>query len=182
VTTIMLERPAGSAAVLEKAPQLRRATSTDAAAIHALITRHQSEGRLLPRTLDEVARQASRFVIVEDAFGLAGCGELMPLGPLVAEVRSLVVADRCRGAGIGRLVVDALVGDALGAGYQRLCAFTHEPGFFARLGFSLVPHAWLPEKISADCGTCPLFRRCGQTAMERRLHGSASVTDVRRVA
>jgi hypothetical protein len=33
------------------------------------------------------------------------------------------------------------------------------------MGFSIVPHPWLPEKISADCRTCALFRHCGQYAM-----------------
>jgi N-acetylglutamate synthase-like GNAT family acetyltransferase len=33
------------------------------------------------------------------------------------------------------------------------------------MGFSIVPHTWLPEKIMADCRNCPLFRRCEQFAM-----------------
>ena len=33
------------------------------------------------------------------------------------------------------------------------------------MGFSIVPHTWLPEKIMADCRICPLFRRCEQFAM-----------------
>ena len=49
--------------------------------------------------------------------------------------------------------------------YGSLCAFTHEPGYFVRLGFSLVPHAWLPEKIAVDCAGCALFRHCGQDAV-----------------
>jgi hypothetical protein len=34
-----------------------------------------------------------------------------------------------------------------------------------RLGFSIVPHIWVPEKIAHDCTACPLFRRCGQYAV-----------------
>ena len=33
------------------------------------------------------------------------------------------------------------------------------------MGFSIVPHLWLTEKIFTDCVKCPLFRRCGQFAM-----------------
>ena len=33
------------------------------------------------------------------------------------------------------------------------------------MGFSIVPHTWLPEKIMADCRNCALFRRCEQYAM-----------------
>jgi hypothetical protein len=28
-----------------------------------------------------------------------------------------------------------------------------------------VPHEWLPKKVSTDCSTCVLFRRCGQYAV-----------------
>ena len=33
------------------------------------------------------------------------------------------------------------------------------------MGFSIVPHSWLLEKITTDCLKCPLFRACGQYAM-----------------
>jgi hypothetical protein len=43
------------------------------------------------------------------------------------------------------------------------------------MGFSIVPHPWIPEKIEADCRTCPLFRHCGQYAVTLPLaHGVES--------
>jgi hypothetical protein len=33
------------------------------------------------------------------------------------------------------------------------------------MGFSIVPHLWLAEKVFTDCVKCPLFRHCGQYAM-----------------
>jgi hypothetical protein len=33
------------------------------------------------------------------------------------------------------------------------------------MGFSIVPHLWLPEKIFADCVKCTQFQRCGQYGM-----------------
>jgi hypothetical protein len=33
------------------------------------------------------------------------------------------------------------------------------------MGFSIVPHSWLLEKIFTDCLKCPHFRLCGQYAM-----------------
>jgi hypothetical protein len=33
------------------------------------------------------------------------------------------------------------------------------------MGFSIVPHSWLLEKIFTDCVKCPQFRRCGQYGM-----------------
>jgi hypothetical protein len=33
------------------------------------------------------------------------------------------------------------------------------------MGFSIVPHLWVTEKVYTDCVKCPQFRRCGQYAM-----------------
>jgi N-acetylglutamate synthase-like GNAT family acetyltransferase len=54
-------------------------------------------------------------------------------------------------------------------GFEKLCAFTHDPAYFVRRGFSIVPHVWLPEKIVTDCRSCPRFRHCGQYAVMREL-------------
>ena len=48
---------------------------------------------------------------------------------------------------------------------RALLAFTHAAGYFVHMGFSIVPHTWLPEKIEADCRSCALFRNCGQYAV-----------------
>jgi N-acetylglutamate synthase-like GNAT family acetyltransferase len=33
-------------------------------------------------------------------------------------------------------------------GFDKICAFTHRPGYFSRMGFSIVPHLWLPRRSS----------------------------------
>lgn len=148
---------------------MRSATRSDAAAIHELVTRHKESGHLLARTESEIAGHAERFLVVHEEGTIVGCAELAPLSASVAEVRSLVLDEHLRGLGLGRLLVEQLTREATLAGFRTLCAFTHQPGYFSRLGFSLVPHAWLPEKIGADCAGCPLFRRCGQSAMRLSL-------------
>jgi amino-acid N-acetyltransferase len=165
-----------SPAALATAGALRRGTREDAPAIHALIARYQASGRLLPRTHEEIARHAGRFLIAADGGVVLGCAELAPLGGGLAEVRSLVVDEPVRRLGLGRRLVEALAREASASGYASICAFTHDPAFFVRLGYSLVPHAWLPAKIAADCAACPLFRRCGQTAVELRLAARAQRT------
>jgi amino-acid N-acetyltransferase len=148
---------------------LRAAVTADAPALHALIAAHLEEGRLLPRALDELAVHAHRFVVaVESSAGgerIVGCAELAPLSPRVAEVRSLVVDTDARRLGLGQQMVEALSTRARSEGYDKLCAFAHEPRFFVHRGFSIVPHTWVPEKIAHDCNTCPLFRNCGQYAI-----------------
>jgi amino-acid N-acetyltransferase len=148
---------------------LRTATAADADAIHALITDHLAEGHLLPRRREEIAVHASRFVVAVQGRKLIACGELAPLSRTVAEVRSLVVGGRARSGGIGGRIVAELASRAALSGFDKLCAFTHSPAFFVHLGFSIVPHVWLPEKIVTDCGSCTQFRTCGQYAVMQTL-------------
>ena len=145
---------------------LRAATTSQAARLHALISANQEEGRLLPRTLAELGVHAERFVVAIRGRKIVGCAELAPLSPQVAEVRSLAVDATARHLGIGTMLVEELRQQARQRGFEKLCAFTHRPGYFSQLGFSIVPHLWLSEKVFTDCVKCPLFRRCGQYAME----------------
>ena len=149
--------------------QLRTGEPEDAAAIHGLITANLSVGHLLPRTFEDVESHAGRFVVAVADGLVVGCGELAPLSPEVAEVRSLVVDEARRGQRLGVALVNALADRAREIGYVTLCAFTHQPAHFIRLGFSIVPHVWVPEKISTNCLSCALFRRCGQYAMVQPL-------------
>ena len=112
---------------------------------------------------------AGRFVVALQGDRVVGCGELAPLSRSVAEVRSLVVESGARNVGIGRRIVDELLHRAEVAGFENLCAFTHTAGYFVRMGFSIVPHVWLPEKIMTDCHACPHFRQCGQYAVVHAL-------------
>jgi amino-acid N-acetyltransferase len=144
---------------------LRSATGADVRRLHALIARNQEEGHLLPRTLDEIGAHAERFVVAERGRRIVACAELAPLSAQLAEIRSLAVDASSRRRGIGARLVDELGQRARRDGFERLCAFTHRPGYFSRMGFSIVPHLWLAEKVFTDCVKCPLFRRCGQYAM-----------------
>jgi amino-acid N-acetyltransferase len=146
---------------------LRSADAADAATLHALITANLEEGHLLPRTLSELTVHATRFVVATSGrrHSVVGCAELAPLSPGVAEVRSLAVNQRARGSRVGMLIVDELRRRAQRDGFEKLCAFTHAPGYFTRMGFSIVPHSWLLEKVFTDCLKCPQFRKCGQYGM-----------------
>ena len=149
-----------------RAPQLRTAVRSDARKIHDLIQRNQQDGHLLPRQLSELISRIDRFVVGVDGRGsIVACGELAPLSQSLAEIRSLVVSEKRRGQGLGRRLVDELRIRARASGHDDLCVFAHQPAYFAHMGFSIVPHTWLPEKIMADCRSCPLFRRCEQFAM-----------------
>ena len=144
---------------------IRPAEAKNAKRLHALILANLEEGRLLPRTLTEIEAHADRFVLAVRGRNIVGCAELAPLSAHVAEVRSLAVDKGERSSGVGTAIVDELRRRARHDGYEKLCAFTHAPGYFIGMGFSIVPHLWLLEKVFTDCMTCPHFRRCGQYAM-----------------
>ena len=148
---------------------LRPASQADASAIHYLVTANVETGHLLPRAIEEISEHISRFVVAEQDGDVVGCAELARLSPSVAEVRSLVVAESLRGRRIGTRLVSELAARGTSAGYETLCAFTHDPSHFVKLGFTIVPHIWMPEKIAHDCTGCALFRRCGQYAVRLTL-------------
>ena len=146
-------------------PVIRAASDRDVDAIHQLIEAHVADGHLLPRRREEIAAHVSRFIVAVHARRVVACADLAPLSGTVAEVRSLVVSDAVRSRGVGRRLVDELARRAAASGFDTLCAFTHAAGYFVHMGFSIVPHTWLPEKIEADCRSCALFRTCGQYAV-----------------
>jgi amino-acid N-acetyltransferase len=144
---------------------LRTAEVGEAKKLHALIQANLEEGHLLPRTRSELAAHAGRFVVAVRGRTIVGCAELASLSAHVAEVRSLAVDTAARGTRVGVAIVDELRRRARREGFEKLCAFTHAPRYFIHMGFSIVPHTWLLEKIHTDCIRCPQFRQCGQYAM-----------------
>jgi amino-acid N-acetyltransferase len=155
--------------------KFRQATASDAPAIHALVAANLEAGHLLPRTMDDIVAHAGRFVVAELNQRVIGCAELAPLSATVAEVRSLVDDQQARGNHIGPRMVTELATIAASRGFATLCALTHEPSHFVKMGFTIVPHMWVPEKIAHDCTSCPLFRRCGQYAVTLPLRAGVKI-------
>jgi amino-acid N-acetyltransferase len=158
--------------------RFRQAAAADAAAVHRLIADNLEAGHLLARTIDDVTANITRFTVAvsgdEDA-AVVGCAELAPLSGEMAEVRSLVVTEQSRGQQIGPRLVAHLAAKGAGAGFSTLAAFTHQPSHFVRLGFTIVPHVWVPEKIERDCRACAQFRHCGQYAVTLPLRDGALI-------
>lgn len=149
----------------------RSGTPEDTDGIMRLIDDNLASGHLLPRTREDVTEHAARFAIIEHAGRVIACAELAPLSRAVAEVRSLVVDADWRGRGLGGSLITQLSMRARTSGFATLCALTHEPSHFVRLGFSIAPHVWFPEKIALDCVGCARFRTCGQVAVSLQLDG-----------
>ena len=150
----------------EQAVAIRPALADDANRVYELIRDNVKTGHLLARSIEEVTLHVPRFfVATKNNKVIVGCAELARLSKTVAEVRSLVVDTEHRNIGIGGHLLSALVTQADSLRVPRVCAFTHQARPFIQAGFSVVPHPWVPEKITADCQECDLFRRCHQFAV-----------------
>jgi len=154
---------------------MRRARFSDAPGIARLIAANQSEGFLLPRTEAEIRDRIDRFVVVTRAAansglgaGLIGAAALEPYGDHLAEIRSLVVDPRFRGAGLGARIIQSLLRRARRRGVRRVFALTVIPAFFGRCGFTPAPLDAFPEKVFRDCARCLRRHACIETAVEWR--------------
>jgi amino-acid N-acetyltransferase len=153
----------------DSAIEVRPAAPDEAADLFRLISDNLENGHLLPRPLGEIVLHVPSFLVSAGSTGVVGCAELARLGPGLAEVRSLVVTDTHRNQGVGTRLLSRTIETAQCQGYKKLCAFAYNPHLFIRLGFSIVPHTWVPEKISTDCHRCVWFRRCLQYAVALEL-------------
>ena len=157
---------------------IRAARFRDVDAICALVNRLAERDEMLPRTPESVMAALSDFVVAEVDGEFVGCSALKIWSKDLGEVRSLAVAEAARRHGVGRRLVDHVVTTATERGLARLFAFTLQPGFFGKLGFELVGHEQLPQKVFTDCMACPKFTKCDEIAMVRVLQEGHYLPDL----
>jgi amino-acid N-acetyltransferase len=145
--------------------QTRPAVLPDVERLHAILQPYAEAGVLLPRSLAELSENVRDFVIAEEDGRMLGCGALHLYGRHLAEIRSIAVAARSQRRGVGRALVEALLGEARRHSVTCVCLFTRTPGFFGRLGFEIARREDLPDKIYKDCVCCPKLSDCDEIAM-----------------
>jgi amino-acid N-acetyltransferase len=149
---------------------VRKAAMRDIGPMLELINGYAARGIMLPRTEFEMSENMRDFSVIYSGDELLGCGALHFYSPTMGEVRSLAVADRAKTLGIGRMVVETLVKEALDFELDAIFAFTYVPGFFAKVGFDEVERGELPLKAWKDCLRCPKFQSCDEIAVLRVLN------------
>lgn len=147
-----------------EAVEVRQALPSDASQLHSILTGYASDGVLLPRTLDELYLLIPTFVVAASGPDVLGFGSLHIYDASLAEIRSLAVHPELRRHGIGRFVVERLVGRARQLQIPRVFALTYQGGFFERMGFTKVDKQQLPQKIWHDCVRCAHFPVCKEDA------------------
>jgi len=143
----------------------RNAILPDVRQIHAIIQPYAANGILLPRSIPELCENIRDFVVAVEDGKIIGCGALHLYGLHLAEVRSIAVASKAKGRGAGKLLVEALLGEAERHKVSCVCLFTRIPDFFAQMGFSTASREQLPDKIYKDCVHCPNLYACDEIAM-----------------
>lgn len=115
--------------------KIRVATHEDVPAISAFLQSFVDEGKLLPRTLDELEELLPTFFIAENGAEIVGCAALEIYSRKLAEVRSLAVSPRVQGRGVGKLLVQTCIELAREKNVLEVMAITSSDDFFKSCGF-----------------------------------------------
>lgn len=129
---------------------VRAASAQDIHRIFEIIDQCAASGSVLPRTIENIALAIESFFVGEVDGRILGCCALVTCGPSMAEIRSVATAEEGRGFGVARAVVEYAIVMGKALEFERLFLLTKIPGFFEKLGFSLVDPAALPDSFIAD--------------------------------
>ncbi len=114
---------------------VRSATEADVETLGRFIEPFVAQGRLLPRTKDELEDLTIDGFIAEDDGRIVGFAALEIYSSKLAELRSLAVAADQQGRGIGKALVNACVERARQRHVFEVMAITSSEEFFQRCGF-----------------------------------------------
>lgn len=115
--------------------QVRHAEIGDAQALSEFITPFVSEGKLLPRTVDELMGLIPHCFLAEFEGRIIACAALEIYSPKLAEVRSLAVSTEFQRTGIGKRLVTTCVELARSKNVLEVMAVTSSEDFFKSCGF-----------------------------------------------
>jgi amino-acid N-acetyltransferase len=148
---------------------VRRATLADVEHMHRLINYFASQGWMLPKARSKLYQNIRDFWVAEKDGQFAGCCALHVIWGDLGEIRSLAVDEPFQGNGVGRLLAEAALEDAIALKLPRVFALTYQQEFFDRLGFVEVDKATMPQKVWGECMDCPKFPNCDEVAMVKDL-------------
>ena len=122
-------------AKLERPVAIRQAVADDLVGILKCIEPHVKSGKVLPRTVHELEELIPSYVVAESVNEIVGCAVLEIYSKKLAEIRSLVVSPDFQGLGLGKLLVEACIGQAKKLEILEVMAITSREEFFVSCGF-----------------------------------------------
>ncbi len=147
---------------------LRKARISDVRTIHRMINVSSGKGEMLPRSLMDIYGNIRDFFVYieDDGETPVGICAMNIIWENLAEIRSLYVEEALRKRGIGRMLVESCISEAITLELFRVFTLTYRPEFFQSLGFREVDRMSLSEKIWSDCFRCPKYPDyCDEVAM-----------------
>ena len=131
---------------------VRHARTRDVPVIRRLIDENVASGRLLDKPTVNLYEDILEFTVAEAAAdgAVAGCGALHVMWDDLAEIRTVAVDERRRGAGIGHLIVDELLDRARDVGVSRVFVLTFAVPFFASHGFTEISGTPVAPEVYAE--------------------------------
>ena len=115
--------------------EIRPVRREDLAGLADFIQPFVSEGRLLPRTTEELEELVYNGFVAKVDGRLIGFAALEIYSRKLAEIRSLAVVPECQGKGVGRLLVEECVERARKRDVLEVMAITSSEVFFRSCGF-----------------------------------------------
>ena len=89
--------------------------------------------------------------------------------PVLAEIKSLAVADDYQAKGYGKKLVENCEAEARTLGIEKVFVLTYQEEFFKKLGYVVVSRDSLPEKVYKECVKCSYYNDCNEIAMTKVL-------------
>ncbi len=145
---------------------VRDAQKQDIPDIHEMLCVYAEQQIILPRSEKDIEEHLGNFVVALWDGNICGCCAVRDFDNDLIELRSLVVMQGLEGKGIGRAMVEAIIG-GLKLAHEHFCLFalTYQALFFQKLGFHLVVKDMFPQKIWSDCIKCPKKDNCDELAV-----------------
>lgn len=148
---------------------LRKARLSDVEDMYQLVNNYATNGLMLPRPRSLLYECIRDFVIAEKDGQMVGTVALHILWGDLAEVRALAIRDDVQKTGIGRCLVEYCLDEARNLGLPRVFTLTYQPGFFQKLGFTVINKEAMPQKVWTECINCPKFPNCDEVCLEIHL-------------
>ena len=131
---------------------VRQARTRDVPEIRALIDQNVGSRRLLDKHTVNLYEDILEFTVAEASTdgAVVGCGALHVMWEDLAELRTVAVDERRRGAGIGHLIVDELLERSRAVGVSRVFVLTFAVSFFASHGFQEISGTPVAHEVYAE--------------------------------
>jgi len=147
---------------------VRKACLKDVNEIFRIVNYYAESQLMLPKTHLQIYENIRDYSVVADASvpdKILACGALHIYWEDLAEIRAIAVTEGMSRRGIGTILAERLLEEAVALEIDEVFCFTYVPGFFNRLGFIQVEHSALPLKVYNECFNCSKFNKCDEIAM-----------------